>query len=343
MQLTELNEFRPLRPFEKPLHQIRHSSRFIDWLMELRPDYAYAGDRKTLCRLLFSRYGTGLLFVHSCKLMPVIIRSSSGGNYSVILVVTAALFMLLILAPFGDAEAKPQTGGTTEDAEESRDPLPRSLELNEAGVKAVERRDWSRAEESFREAISADSGNLTAVFNLAGVYITQKKTAPAIALLTEYTAKVPTDAGLLVRLGDAYFSSKSVAKAQSAYERAFKLAPDYAGLPQKLGTIYSLSKNFHMAEEMYEKAVSQTPDDVPLLNSLSNIYTLNGKADKGVATAKIGLQVKADRNLYVSLGTAYEAQRDFKNSLIAFEKAIDLGDTSNELKQKVESLRKIAS
>ncbi len=58
-----------------------------------------------------------------------------------------------------------------------------------------------------------------------------------------------------------------------------------------------------------------------------------------MSTAKRALQIKPTKELYVTLGSAYEALKDVKNSVIAFERARDMGDNSTELKAKLETLR----
>ena len=60
----------------------------------------------------------------------------------------------------------------------------KSLELNEAGARALIAKDFAAAENSFRDAVTVDSGNLTAVYNLAGVYLVLKKNDLAKSLLT---------------------------------------------------------------------------------------------------------------------------------------------------------------
>ena len=77
-----------------------------------------------------------------------------------------------------------------------------------------------------------------------------------------------------------------------------------------------------------------------LLANLSSVFLATGKTDKAISTAKRGLQVNASPELYITLGNAYELQKDYKNSLIAFERAADLGDKKPELKTKIEQLKK---
>jgi tetratricopeptide (TPR) repeat protein len=214
-----------------------------------------------------------------------------------------------------------------------------SIELNEKAVLAVNARDFAGAEDLFKRSLAADSRNVTAVVNLAAMYLTNKKNPAAIALLEEYTSKYPEEASLQARLGDAYFASKQVKEATSAYERTLKIDPRYPNTSARLGTLYTLSRRLPDAERLFIQAAEEDPKNPQILSSLSSILLANGKPEMAVSTAKRALQIKPTKELYVTLGSAYEALKDVKNSVIAFERARDMGDNSPELKAKLETLR----
>ena len=79
---------------------------------------------------------------------------------------------------------------------------------------------------------------MTAVFNLAGMYLTNDKSKAAIVLLQDYTKKYPGDAGLYARLGDAYFGSKQLDKAIVNYKQAVEYGcDDYMTKPIDFGQL----------------------------------------------------------------------------------------------------------
>lgn len=222
-------------------------------------------------------------------------------------------------------------------------PTSASFDLNEQGVEAIRQRDFPKAEELFQKALAADSGNLTAAFNLSGMLITNKRQQDAITLLTKYIAANQSDAGLYVRRADAHFSLKNLKEATADYEQALKIEPSYSGLAAKLGTVYALAQRTKEAQRVLLIAVEQEPKNAQLLHNLSNIFLVNGDAEKAISTAKRALQIEPSSDLYVTLGNAYENKNDLKNSLIAFERAVDLGDKRPELKEKIEALKKVVS
>jgi tetratricopeptide (TPR) repeat protein len=219
----------------------------------------------------------------------------------------------------------------------------RSLELNEQGVVAIKARNFTQAEELFTKAIEVDSKNLTAVFNLAGMYITNKKDSMAVALLEKYTLSYPKDAGLMARLGDAYFSSQNAKQAIVAYEKALKLDPKYPTIPARLGTLYSMTNKIAKAAEMYELAIKNNPKDLQSLQNLSSLYLALEKPQQAIATAKRALQISPSAETYVTLGNAYQGLKDDRNALIAYQRAKDLGYKDPAINKVINDLAKVTS
>lgn len=216
----------------------------------------------------------------------------------------------------------------------------RSLELNERGVSAIKAREFDRAEQLFQQALEVDSKNITAVFNLAGMYITNKKDNQAVALLERYTGLFPKDAGMQARLGDAYFSSQNPKKAVAAYEKALQLDPKYPTVPARLGSLYTMSNKLDKAAVMYERAIKQNPKDVQSIRNLSSIYLALGKPKDSVAMAKRAIQLSPSAEMYVTLGNAYQQLRDNGNALNAFQRAKEMGYKDPELAKVIQNLSK---
>lgn len=256
--------------------------------------------------------------------------------FPVVLLLTFGCFM----HPAGVA-ASPVAKQNEQAPEQTGDP--RSLELNEKGVAALKAKNYAQAEELFRKSLGTDRKNVTAAFNLSSLLLTQKRELEAVELLEQYTIAYDQDSGLFVRLGDAYFATKQPSKALASYEKALALAPTYPGLHQKLATVYALLNRPKDTERMLLQAVELDPKDGASLASLSAIFLANGKPQEAISTAKRALQVKPTSEVYVTLGSAYETEKDFKNSLIAFRRARDLGDKRAELNKKIEHLEGIAA
>lgn len=251
---------------------------------------------------------------------------------------------VMSLLPPGDALAAPKPATKSEaPAQKLSATSQRSRELNEKGAAFAQQAKFKEAEESLREAVSLDSKNLTAIFNLGSVFIQRGKLNEAVTLLEKHANEAQTDAGLFARLGDAYFSLKKLPSARSNYEKALSLDPSLPKIPARLGTVYTMSTdvkgNLDKAIKLYLLAVEQEPNNVEYLSNLLNLYIATNEGQKAVSTAKRALQVTPSAELYANLGAAYELEKEWKNSLIAYERAKDLGDKSPETREKIEALR----
>lgn len=244
------------------------------------------------------------------------------------------LFTSILLTSIANAAPAPQKQQVTEVNQ-------RSAELNEKGVAAIQKKDFKYAESLLRDAVSADPNNATAVYNLAGAYVTNQKDDQAIHLLEDFIQHHDGDAGIFARLGDAYFSNKNIAQAAKNYEKASKLDPGYPKLAKKMGAVYGMLNRMSDSEKMYLRAVKEDATDSESLSNLAAIYLVNRKPEDSIRAAKNALQQKVDGGTYVTLGSAYEMLSDFPNAVIAFEKALALESTPNkdDIRSKVKELK----
>lgn len=215
----------------------------------------------------------------------------------------------------------------------------KSIELNESGVAAMKSKDFVTAEENFKKALSANKQNITAAYNLAGAYILNKKEGDAITFLKGYLADYNQDAGLWVRLGDAQLSQAKPKEAITSYHKARALAPQYAGLSKRIASTYTLIGDFAAAEQYYLEVVKATPQDLESLTNLSSIFLAREKPDMAISSAKRAIQIKPSSQLYSTLAGAYESRKEWGNAIISLEKAIALGDVTENTKKRLTNLK----
>jgi Flp pilus assembly protein TadD len=213
-----------------------------------------------------------------------------------------------------------------------------SLLLNERGVAAAQGRAFDQAETLFRQSLEADRHNLSAVFNLAGMYVTNRREDQAVSLLEGYAAELPNEPDLLARLGDAYFGVKKIDQALATYQKLRALVPKYPGIAAKLGTIFTLTNRLPDAEKAFQEAAKESPRDFQILANLSSLYLSNGKPKEAIATAKSALQLSQSADTYVTLGNAYQQTGELKNALHAYQRARRLGKESAEMNTLIQEL-----
>jgi Tfp pilus assembly protein PilF len=213
-----------------------------------------------------------------------------------------------------------------------------SLELNEKGISALRSGDSELAEQLFKQALKTDTGNLSAVFNLAGIYMQDGKMTETIALLKTYTDREHSDTGLIVRLGDAHLALKDVNSALVSYERAYRLQPDYEELTLKLASVYILLNRLAEAERYMQIAVDERPKDAELLANFSSLLIAVKKPADAIEYAKRALQINPSARTYKTLATAHELLGDHSNALIAYRRAQDLEPADKTLEQRIKLL-----
>lgn len=215
-----------------------------------------------------------------------------------------------------------------------------SVGLNDQGVQAIHAKDFVGAESLFKKALDLDPRNATAAYNLAGMYLQNKKPELALTLLKGYVQRAPDDAGIFARLGDAYFASKRTAEAQLSYEKALQLDPAIDGVARKLATLYVLRGKTTEAEKLLVTALKQSPGNNEILSNLSSVYYANGKTELAINSAKQALQSKPSAELYVTLGLSYERLKDYQNSLTAYQKALVMDGARKDIREKITELSK---
>ncbi len=213
-----------------------------------------------------------------------------------------------------------------------------SLDLNERAVTQVKKGDNASAISLFKQALEQDEYNLSAVYNLAGLYLAGKQDKEAITLLERYAAATKTDPALTARFGDAYFSSKNIPAALSSYKNALALDPRFPGVAAKIATLEILQNNLSEAEKYLDLALKSDADNSQLLANMASVKLGVGKSNESIAYAKRAIQLQAVSAPYITLGAAYEQQEDFKNALISYGRARDLGDKSPELIKRISEL-----
>lgn len=255
------------------------------------------------------------------------------------IVVFSAFFNgVAVIAQDSQEAPKIQVNNQQASDQQTNKQQPLSVSLNEDGVKLVKKRDFISAEKLFLRALDADKGNLTAVFNLAGVYLQNKNDSGAINLLKQYAKPEQKDAGIFARLGDAYFVNKEIKEAKGAYEKALSLNTNYPGASSRLGTIYSLLNDTESAEVMLDRAASLDPKNPTILSNLASVLYANKKYDEAIKAAKRSTSINPSKEAYITLGNIYLAKGNQKDALTAFKRAKDLGENSKNIEEVIKEL-----
>ena len=193
----------------------------------------------------------------------------------------------------------------------------------------------NKAIEEYRQAIEADptSGYLTA--GLAELYAKTGRIRDAVLEAQDILKRDPNNIEARKLLGRIYLRSLGDMQASNGsqnvlklaieqYEQIVKIEPDSVDDRLLLGRLYRLNNDLQKAENEFKTAVKLQPDSEEAVTTLAYLY--NEEGDTARATQVLSAIPEAGRSakLYSALGYTYEQQKQYKNAITAYRRAIEL-------------------
>jgi tetratricopeptide (TPR) repeat protein len=193
----------------------------------------------------------------------------------------------------------------------------------------------NKAIEEYRLAIEADPTSEYLTSALAELYAKTGRIRDAVMEAQDIIKRDPHNLEARKLLGRIYLrslgdvqggqGSQNVLKlAIEQYEQIIKIEPDNADDHLLLGRLYFLNNDMQKAESEYKAAVKLEPDSEEAVTQLAYLY--NQEGDTARATQVLSSIPDATRSakLYSALGYTYEQQKQYKNAIGAYKKAIEL-------------------
>jgi tetratricopeptide (TPR) repeat protein len=239
------------------------------------------------------------------------------------------------------------------------------------GQLQLRRNNASGAIDSLQNALSTDSDNAVAHYQLGNAFAQQHNETraesewrEAVRLRPDLTDAHRALAGLELRRGDVeavFQSAQQIIKAEpnlpDGYilkgiadlarqkyndarqdaEQAALRAPQNPAPSIQLGNIQQAQKHYAEAATFYQQALDKDPSSTEALNGLMNIYIAEKQPDKAIAAARAQIAKSPnDSDFYDLLGTAlFNAKKDLSGADAALHKAIELN------KNNVDALEKL--
>jgi tetratricopeptide (TPR) repeat protein len=193
----------------------------------------------------------------------------------------------------------------------------------------------AKAIEEFRAAVDADPNSEYLTSGLAELYDKTGRKHDAELEVQDILKRDPNNLEAHKLLGSIYLrslgneqnnagSEKTLSLAIEQYQEITKLEPDSVDDHLLLGRLYRLDNDLQKAETEFKTAVKIDPNSEEAVTTLAYLYNLEGDSTRAAQVLMSIPDASRSAKLYAMLGDTYEQQKQYKDAIDAFRKAIEL-------------------
>jgi tetratricopeptide (TPR) repeat protein len=193
----------------------------------------------------------------------------------------------------------------------------------------------NKAIEEYRAAIDADPTSAYLTSGLAELYAKTGRIRDAVVEAQDIIKRNPNNLEARRLLGRIYLrslgdmeagsGSESVLKlAIEQYEQIVRLQPDSMDDHLLLGRLYRLNNDLQKAESEFKTAAKLDPDSEEAVTTLAYLYNELGDTARAAQVLSSVPKTERSAKLYSALGYTYEQQKQYKDAVEAYRRAIEL-------------------
>lgn len=193
----------------------------------------------------------------------------------------------------------------------------------------------NRAIEEYRLAIENDPKSEYLNSALAELYAKTGRIRDAVLEAQDIIKRDPSNVEARRLLGRIYLrslgdlqsgtqSTDVLRRAIEQYESIVKLQPDSVDDHLLLGRLYRLNNDLIKAETEFKEAVRLQPYSEEAVTTLAYLYNEQGDSTRAAKLLSTIPDSERSARLYLALGYTYEQQKDYKNAIAAYRKAVEL-------------------
>ncbi len=193
----------------------------------------------------------------------------------------------------------------------------------------------TKAIDEYRAAIDADPTSEYLTAALAELYAKTGRIRDAVLEAQDIIKRDPNNLEARKLLGRIYLRSlgdmqsgngaDNVLKlAIDQYEQIVKIEPDNVEDHLLLGRLYRLNNDLQKAESEFKLAVKLQPDSEEAVTTLAYLYNEEGDSNRATQVLSAIPETSRSAKLYSALGYTYEQQKQYKNAISAYRKAVEL-------------------
>ncbi len=172
------------------------------------------------------------------------------------------------------------------------------------GNEAVERGDYSKAEESYRRVIGLDPKYPNAYGNLGVAELKHNKLEPGLAEILKEEQLNPSEPFWYNTLAFYYMHMGKIEQAIEQLRALLQIEPDNLGGAMQLASLLGASKKYSDAISMLQKAIELSPNSSALQGALGYVYLKNGETAKALPLLQKAVAKETDFAILNNVGYA---------------------------------------
>ncbi|MCB0344403.1 MAG: tetratricopeptide repeat protein [Bdellovibrionales bacterium] len=215
-----------------------------------------------------------------------------------------------------------------------------SFRLNEEGVKLILKGDKESGQRKIEQALEYNPRNTTALYNLAGLYLTEGTPEKAVQAMTQALEISPDDLAFLNRLAESHFANSDLRNSIQTYEKIVQADASYEKSLLRLGTLYGMVQEWDAAEKSLRRALAISPDDSRVISNLASVLVVQHKFREAIDLLDRLEPKELTSDIMTTKGVAYEGMGNKQAALEQFEAAAQAGKRDEDFLGKIGVLRK---
>ena len=199
----------------------------------------------------------------------------------------------------------------------------------------------SKAVAEYRKAIDADPSSEYLNAALAELYARTGRVRDAVLEAQEILKRDPNNLEAHKLLGRIYLRSlgdtqsgtpshEVLTLAIEQYEALVKIEPKSADNHLVLGGLYIWNKDLQKAEGQFKTAQQVDPGSEEAVTQLARLYAEEGNNKRALETLNSIPEAGRSSKIYSAMGATYEQQKDYKNAIAAYQRALVLDKDNSE-------------
>lgn len=155
-----------------------------------------------------------------------------------------------------------------------------------SGLSYLEEKNFLKAEEEFKKALSIKPDFVMAKYNLAILYLKKGEKGLAKEKLKEIIQKNSEFPFSYRLLGSIYFDEGNFSEAKNYYQEVIKLMPNDTQAYNDLAQVYTKLGEYDKAIDLFQKALFLQPDNLTILYGLASTYRDKGDYKNAISYYK---------------------------------------------------------